>query len=368
MSFSGLCIGLVGPLEPPAGGMALQTAQLRQLLRGAGGQVLVAQTNAPYRPAAVARIPMLRALFRLLPYLGRLWALAGRCDVLHLMANSGWSWHLHCAPAIWIAKLRGTPVVVNYRGGGAAAFMAGTAPLVKLSMRQAAGLIVPSGYLQQVFAQFGVKASIVPNIIDLHRYRPADWAPNAEAGSVHLVVTRNLETVYDNATAIRALALVRDRHPHARLTLAGSGPELARLRDLAAVLGLQDKVQFAGRLNRDAMASLYQGATVMINPSLTDNMPNSVLEALASGVPVVSTDVGGVPYLLQDGVTGLLVKPGRPDQMADAILRLLSAPELRASLVANGLREVQRYTWAQVAPLLQAVYRQSLSASRAKTA
>lgn len=85
----GLRIALVGPLPPPAGGMAMQTRQLSELLAAAGAAVSIVQTNAPYRPAAIAGVPGLRALFRLLPYLAALWRQCGRADVVHLMANSG---------------------------------------------------------------------------------------------------------------------------------------------------------------------------------------------------------------------------------------------------------------------------------------
>jgi glycosyltransferase involved in cell wall biosynthesis len=107
------------------------------------------------------------------------------------------------------------------------------------------------------------------------------------------------------------------------------------------------------------MADLYRQADVCLNPSLADNMPNSVLEALASGVPVVSTRVGGVPFIVQDGVTALLVPPQDPAAMAQAVQRLLAEPQFKSSLVAAGLQEVQRYTWLRVAPLLANVYRQS---------
>ena len=119
---------------------------------------------------------------------------------------------------------------------------------------------------------------------------------------------------------------------------------------------------FTGRLDRDAMAALYREADIMLNPSLADNMPNSVLESMASGVPVVSTDVGGVPYMVQDGVTALLVPPAKPEAMAAACLRLLGDAELWARLQQAGLAEVQRYTWGQVAPLLAAHYRQAIQA------
>mgnify|MGYP001127173653 CR=1 FL=1 len=94
-------------------------AALRQLLTAEGLSVSLVQTNAPYRPAWTGRIPMLRALFRLAPYLVRLWRATAEVDVVHVMANSGWSWHLFAAPAVRLASWRGTPVVVNYRGGEA---------------------------------------------------------------------------------------------------------------------------------------------------------------------------------------------------------------------------------------------------------
>ena len=144
-ALAGLRIGLVGPLPPPAGGMAMQTRQLAELLRGEKADVLLVPTNAPYRPAWVANWRGLRAVFRLLPYLVALWRAAGRSDVMHVMANSGWSWHLFAAPAVWISRLRRVPVVVNYRGGEAAEFLARSARGVRGTMRRTSRLIVPSG-------------------------------------------------------------------------------------------------------------------------------------------------------------------------------------------------------------------------------
>ena len=340
---SKLRIGLVGPLAPPAGGMANQTRQLAELLRADQAFVIVVQTNSPYRPAWVARVPGLRAAFRLLPYLMALWRAAGRVDVFHVMANSGWSWHLFVAPAIWIAWARGVPVVVNYRGGGAAGFL-----------KRSARLVVPSGFLQEVFARFGVQAEVVPNIVDLALFRPRD---ERQGASAHLLVARNLEAVYDNETALRAFHLIRDTYPNVVLTIAGSGPEASRLNRLAIELGIHDAVRFAGRLDRGAMADLFRQTDIMLNPSLADNMPNSVLESMASGVPVVSTDVGGVPYVVQNNVTALLVSPGRPDLMAAAAVRLLGDKALWQRLSNAGLAEAHRYTWAQVRPVLEGVYR-----------
>src|SRR5690606_31226648 len=118
---------VVGPLPPPAGGMANQTAQLLRLLRGEGIAAEAVNTQAPYRPAWAARLRGLRELFRLVPFLCSVWTARGRAGVVHVMANSGWSWHLMAAPAIRIARLRGRPVIVNYRGGLAREFLARSA-------------------------------------------------------------------------------------------------------------------------------------------------------------------------------------------------------------------------------------------------
>jgi glycosyltransferase involved in cell wall biosynthesis len=358
MDFAGMRIGLVGPLPPPAGGMANQTRQLAELLTRGQARVLMVQTNAPYKPAAAARIPVLRAFVRLLPYLAALWRTAGQCDVFHVMANSGWSWHLFAAPAIWIAHARGVPVVVNYRGGEAPEFLARSAGLVRWSMKRAAKLAVPSAFLERVFARHGMVAEVVPNIVDLTRFHPRE---GSVARAAHVMVARNLEPIYDNATALRAFAEIRRRFPQARLTLAGSGPEDARLRALAGEIGLAAEVEFTGKLDRDAMAQLYRRADVMLNASLVDNMPNALLEAMASGVPVVSTNVGGIPFMVRDGETALLVRPGDPAALAAAAVRVLDDPVLASRLARAGVAEVQRYTWSRVAPTLAAVYRSALA-------
>lgn len=355
-----LHIGLIGPLPPPNGGMANQTRQLAELLRHEGLLVSIVQTNADYRPRWVAQIPMVRALFRLLPYLYSLWKLAGRCDLIHVMANSGWSWHLFAAPAIWVARLRNVPSVVNYHGGEAEAFLKSSIRIVRTSLHQSSALVVPSTFLEAVFSRFGLNARIVPNTIDTERFHNSRMHREKRR---QLLVSRNLERIYDNETAIRAFYIVRQTYPDARLTIAGSGPQAEFLATLVQELGLGDSVRFSGRLDRDEMARAYCEADISINPSSVDNMPVSILEAMASGTPVVSTAVGGVPFLVEDGKTALLVPPSAPEAMADAIKQIMEDIALADRLVTNGLQEVQKYTWPKTWPLLASVYRNACSAS-----
>ena len=215
-------------------------------------------------------------------------------------------------------------------------------------------MVVPSGFLREVFAHHGADAEIVPNIIDLARFTP-DPTPLSNR-EPHIVIARHLEAIYGIDTALRAFALVRRELPAARMTVAGQGPEAARLRVLAGELGLAASVDFCGQLDRDGVAALLRGAAVSLNASRVDNMPNSVLEALASGVPVVSTNVGGVPWLVRDGQTALLVPPDDASAMAVALVRVLTEPALASALASAGRAEAQAYGWPRVREQWAAVY------------
>lgn len=357
---------IVGPLPPPAGGMANQCEQLQRLLRGEGAQVSLVRTNAPYWPAWVGAVPVLRAGMRLPPYLVALWRGIGRSQVVHLFANSGWAWHLLAAPALFMARWRGVPAIVNYRGGQADEFFSRTPRHVRHALARAALRITPSTFLQRVFARHGLTAEVIPNIIDLSRFTPRPW--RATVDGPQLIVTRNLEALYDIPTALRAFVQVRARYPGARLTVAGTGPELAALQRLAAALGVGAAVRFAGRIDNADIAALYASADIVLNPSKADNMPISILEALASGVPVVSTCAGGIPDLVKHETTALLVPVGDADAMAASALRLLDDPALARRIRDAGIAEVARYAWPRVRAQWQAAYWQATGAGAASAA
>ena len=365
MTLDGVRICLVGPLPPPAGGMAVLTEQLAGLLRIDGARVEVVQVNAPYRPAWAQRLKGVRALFRLLPYLLGLWRAIGRADLVQVMANSGLSWHLFARPALRVAALRGVPVIVNYHGGEAEEFLADAANSLRRSLRSTSALLVPSGFLVEVFARHGIAARILPNVVDLSRFVPRPKAVSSRSGP-HLVVARNLEHIYGADLAIRAFAEIRRRYPDARLSLTGTGPAEPALKDLAGQLAVADGVQFLGRLDRDAMIAFYQAADLLLNPSRADNLPGAILEARASGVPIIASAVGGVPYFLEHDRTAFLVPPEDPAALAGAALALLDAPERGSVLAKEALAEVQRFDWKHVRPVLLKEYALALGHAPAR--
>jgi glycosyltransferase involved in cell wall biosynthesis len=282
-----------------------------------------------------------------------LWQVIGRSHVAHVMANSGWSWHLFAAPAVWIAKLRRVPVIVNYRGGDAERFFAGSFLWVRPTLARADAVVVPSGFLEDLFRRFGIPATVVPNIVDLVRFNP----PAAGVKPPHIIVTRNLDPIYDIGTAIRAFRIVRERLPNAQMTVAGSGGELGALRALAEELQVSDAITFTGRIDNRDIPALYHSASLLLNPSTVDNMPISILEGWASSVPVVSTNVGGIPFLVDEGHNALLIDPRNPERMAEAALRVLTSPALALSLAASGRLAAERFCWRNVREQWFDVYR-----------
>jgi glycosyltransferase involved in cell wall biosynthesis len=148
------------------------------------------------------------------------------------------------------------------------------------------------------------------------------------------------------------------------LTIAGTGPDEPQLRRLAADLAMTEAVHFCGRLDRDQMAELYRSSGIVLNPSRVDNMPNSVLEAMASGTPVVSTNVGGVPFIVRDGVTAILVEAGDHAAMAAGALQLLRNSSYASQLRQAALCEVQQYSWQRVRQRWANIYAAARSGAR----
>lgn len=338
-------IGLVGPLPPPYGGMANQTKQLFSLLEMENVNVSLVQTNPPYPFQFIEKITGVRAIFRLFPYLIRLWNLAKRTDCLHVMANSGWSWQLFAAPVIWIGWLKNVPVIVNYRGGEAEKYLSYSIRWIEPTLKKASVLVVPSDYLKNVFEKFGFSATVIPNIIDLKKFKYNYRVCVQNKNKPMLVVARNLEAIYGINMAIKAISIVKEEIPGVKLYIAGNGPLEESLKQQVHELNISDNVEFTGRLSPDEVSKLYSVVDIMLNPTTVDNMPNSILEGLACGIPVITTNVGGIPYIVSDYETALMVEVNNYQMMADKVTQLINDDNLYEKLVINGIKQIEKYTW-----------------------
>jgi glycosyltransferase involved in cell wall biosynthesis len=290
----------------------------------------------------IERIPVLRTLVREMMYVRDLWRGLKDVDVVHIFSASYWSFLIAPMPAWLIARLRKKKVLIHYHSGEARDHLHRFRTARPLLCR-ADRLVVPSGYLVDVFREFGLSAQVVPNIVDIsqfsYRHRPS-LRP-------HLVCTRGFHPYYCIDVVVRAFAEVQKVFPDARLELVGNGPSEAEIRDLVHKLNLKG-IEFTGVASRQDIGQYYDRADIFINGSRLDNMPVSVLEAFASGTPVVTTAPEGMNYLVEHERTGLLSEPGDAKALAQNVIRLLRDPKLGAQLASNAHEQLGRYCWSAV--------------------
>jgi len=344
-------IVVVAPDPGQAGGQAIQARALTDALREDGLDVGFVATDPPFPPRLrpVRRVPVARTLVNQSIYLPRLRGLAGAETAL-IFSASYWSFVLAPLPALVAASALGVRGVLVYHSGEADDHLARWGPWLRPCLSLAHRIVVPSEFLREVFARHGYGASVIPNVIDTSTFRYRERLPLRP----RLLSARSLERHYGVDNTIRAFNALKRRHPDATLTIAGDGSERARLRALAASLG-QDGVRFVGATAPDAMPGLFDEADVFVNSSLVDNQPVSILEAFASGTPVVSTPAGGIAGMVRDGETGTLVPPRDPAAMAAAIEGVLDHPHRSAARARLAREQVLQHTWPRVRDLWQEV-------------
>jgi len=207
--------------------------------------------------------------------------------------------------------------------------------------------------------------TVIPNFVDFTVYRrKADptlrtrFCPSDERLVIHL---SNLRPVKQVDAVVKVFAQIRARVP-ARLLIVGEGPELGRAEQLIDELGVGAHVELIGEAQD--VVGLLSVSDLFLLPSLQESFGLSALEAMACGVPVVASNVGGLPEVVADGVTGFLHPPDHVSQMAESAIRILSNPELHARMAAEGVRlATERFSADRIVPQYEALYERTLSRS-----
>lgn len=354
---------VVAPSPDLVGGQARQ-AEL--LIRGLQDDAAISVGFIPHNPrfpgplSVLQRIKYVRTVTTTAAYwlllVARLW----RYDVVHAFSASYYSYLLSALPAVVVGKLFGRRVVLNYHSGEAEDHLANWPLTAVPGMRLADRIVVPSGYLVEVFGRHGLVAESIHNVVEL------DLFPYHERSIVRpaFLTNRHHESLYNVPCALRAFAIVQQQRPHASLIVAGDGSMRAYLESLARELQLEN-VRFVGRVSTAEMAQLHATTDVCLNASNIDNMPVSIIECLSSGLPVVTTDAGGIPFIVTDGETALIVRRDDPAAMAAAALRLLDEPGLASRLGRNGREACRQFRWSEVRDQWRDTYL-TLARSRAR--
>jgi glycosyltransferase involved in cell wall biosynthesis len=292
----------------------------------------------------IRRLKYIRTLANFVAYNILLIARLMRTDVVHIFTAAYYSYLMWTVPAILLSRLTGVKIIVNYHDGQAEDHLRRSKIAIP-TLRLAHAVVTPSGFLVDVCKKFGLRAQSIYNIIDMGRFH---YRLRGALRPVFMT-NRGLEPLYNVGCVIRAFGIVQQAFPAASLVVAHDGPCRAELEQLTKDLQLNN-VMFVGKVAQSKIPGMYDDADIYLTSPYIDNMPLSVLESFASGLPVVATKSGGIPYIVTHGETGLLVECGDHEAMAAEVLRLLNDSQLADRLVENAHLQCRQYTWELIRP------------------
>src|SRR5215203_2351902 len=323
------------------GGQAVQAERLIRYLQNEPSLRVAFLPVNPRLPGVLRKlqsIKYVRTVVTSISYILSLLLRVRKYDVLHVFSASYWSFVLAPTPAMLVAKLYGKKILLNYHSGEADDHLRRWRSSIP-TIRLADELVVPSPYLVRVFADFGLPAKPIYNLIDTDEFRFRERRPLRPV----FLSNRNFEVHYGIDRVLRAFAIIQQQIPEARLVVAGDGPQRTVLEDLARDLQLRN-TEFTGRVTHDRVVALYDAADIFLNGSEIDNQPLSILEAFACGLPVVTTDAGGIPDVVTDEITGFLAPIGDSELLALRALKLLTHQEIATIMIDRARSECTRYT------------------------
>lgn len=301
---------------------------------------------------------------------------ARKYDVLHIHACSYWG----MVPAVMgviAGKIWKSRIVITYHGGGAEEYFSKHIRFVKRWLNRADKIIVLSGFLKDIFDRYAIPCVIIPNIVVLQpqESRERDIAP-------HFISIRHLEPLYNIPCILQAYEQVLKHYPDATLDILGKGSLREELEQYVAKNRLSG-VRFLGQVSNKQIYEYLANASIMLSAAKADNMPVSLLEAMNAGLLVISSRVGGVPYMIEEldramgygqwaidketnrqspianrpkRPTGLLFESDNSDELAEKMLWALEHPQEVSTIIHNAQSEVQKYAWDNVKQELMQVY------------
>ena len=294
--------------------------------------------------------------------------IARRYDVLHIHGCSDWGM-LPVVYGVIAGKIWRKRIIVTYHGGGAGDYFERHGAFARRWLRRADKVIVLSGYLKKVFDKYEIPCLVIPNIVTLREdiYQPKQGiAPR-------FISIRHLTSLYRIDLVIRAFAQVLNKkYPDATLDILGQGDKREELEALVKELeneGVRElgrKVRFVGQVPNEQIYDYLKANDIMLSAPKIDNMPVSLLEAMNAGVLVISSNVGGVPYMIENGRTGLLFDCNQESgvrnqnsevrELEEQMLWALEHQEESLRMIEAAHIEVQKYSWTEVRKQLLPLY------------
>jgi len=261
------------------------------------------------------------------------------------------------------------PYIVSLRGADVPGYSerfpvlyAFVRPLVRIIWKFAAAVVSNSRGLMELAKETRPKQDIpvIPNGVDIEQFSPGKEV--SEDTVIRILVVSRLTPRKGIRFLIRAMKMLHETHPKQKIELlvAGGGDEEATLKALAESEGVSDQVRFLGRVSHDELPRVYRTADIFCLPSLNEGMSNTVLEAIASGLPVVATVTGGTDELVTDGENGYFVEMESPEDLAEKLGRLVADSSTRARMGAESRARAEQMSWHAVASRYAELYQKSI--------
>ena len=275
---------------------------------------------------------------------------ARRYDILHIHACSYWG----MVPAVFgilAGKLWRKRTIITYHGGGAEEYFVKHAAFVRRWLGRANQVVVLSGFLKEIFDQYQIPCVVIPNVVIL--------CPQTECTTTiapKFISIRHLEPLYNIPCILQAYEQVLKVYPNATLDILGRGSQREELEAYVEEHQLTG-VTFVGQVPNQQIYDYLAKADIMLSAPKIDNMPVSLLEAMNAGLLVISSRVGGVPYMIEDGKTGLLFESENSNDLADKMLWALEHPQEINTMINAAQKEVQKYSWENVKKELFKIYK-----------
>jgi glycosyltransferase involved in cell wall biosynthesis len=247
------------------------------------------------------------------------------------------------------------PYLLTLHGGNLPSFAHRWPSRVRRLLRNANIVTAPSRYLQEELRFYRENIVLISNPLEIKNYR---FHLRSTPGP-HLVWLRAFHNIYHPEMVPLVIANLRSSFPEIILTMIGPDKKDGSLREtqmLIEKIGLQKNIEIVLGIPKSKVPEYLEDADIFINTTNVDNTPVSVLEAMACGLCVVSTNVGGIPYLLNNEKDALLVPPNDPEAMATAVRRILTEPGLAARLSQNARCKVEQFEWSVILPQWEALF------------
>jgi glycosyltransferase involved in cell wall biosynthesis len=287
-------------------------------------------------------------LARLQQMLSVVWNRRHDYDVAQVDLFSGSAFFLGLAATRLLQSLR-KPFILTLHGGALPEFARARPRLVASLLNSAAAVTAPSSYLQTEMAPYRKDLILLPNALPVSGYHFKTRSPLRP----RLVWLRAYHKIYSPITVPRVVSALKSEFPDICATMTGLDKQDGSLQDTIAEarrLNVLDCISCNGAVQKSDVPDVFDTGDIFLNTSLVDNTPVSVLEALASGTCVVSTNVGGIPHMLEHEKNALLVAPDNADAMAACVKRLLTDANLAERLQQAGRETVAQYDWSSIMP------------------